>query len=76
MAVTSWHKGKLVILWAWGVLLGGLALTASVTGPPNSAPTVHLLELLFSIAVPLVLSILTWRWLGAREDAPGVSPKG
>jgi hypothetical protein len=75
MAVTSWHKGKLLILWAWGVLLGGLALTAFVTSPVDSAPTAHLFELLFSIAVPLVLSFLTWRWLGAREDAPGVRPK-
>ena len=67
MPVTSWHKGKLIILWCWGVLLGGLALTAFVTTPVENAPTAHLLELLFTLAVPLVLSILTWRWLGARE---------
>ena len=67
MAVTSWHKGKLIILWAWGVVVGGLALTAFVTTPVENAPTAHLLELLCAIATPLVLSILTWRWLGARE---------
>jgi uncharacterized protein YacL len=65
--VRKWHPGKLIILWAWGGLVVALALAEFMSSPADSAPVPHLLELAGAVVILLVLSLLTWRWLGGRE---------
>ena len=70
MAITRWHPGKLLLLWAWGVALALLALVG-VQAMPSRSPVVVLMGfalLVFAVAVPIVLSVMTWIWLGGRES--------
>jgi hypothetical protein len=67
MPITKWHAGKLIILWSWGGLLTGLALTIFLTGKVESAPVAHLIALLAALGILLALSAITWRWLSGRE---------
>lgn len=71
MTVAKWHSGKLVILWSWGGLFAGLALTHFLSAPVTASPLTHLLSLAFALMVLLALSILTWQWLSGREGEPG-----
>lgn len=66
MAITRWHYGKLIILWAWGLLLTALALYGLeyVSGDQFILGTALLLAI---IGIPLVLSAITWRWLSGKE---------
>jgi hypothetical protein len=68
ISVRKWHKGKLIILWAWGVATAALALTDFMMRPVQSAPVAHLVELLIVFITLLALSVMTWRWLGDRES--------
>ena len=67
MSIRKWHKGKLVILWAWGVASAALALTDFMMRPVQSAPVAHLIEILIVLLTLLALSAVTWHWLGDRE---------
>jgi hypothetical protein len=71
MAIKKWHYGKLILLWAWGGLLTGLSLTHFVNTPVPDSPSLHLSELIFTLAVLIVLSFVTWRWLGSKESDEG-----
>jgi hypothetical protein len=66
MSIRRWHWGKLIILWAWGGAASLLAMTDFQVTPVEQGPVRHLVELLFAVAVLLLLSVLTWRWLGDR----------
>jgi len=72
VTITHWHRGKLILLWAWGAVLALLALVG--VGAVDRNSRVGLLLglglLIFAIALQVVLSVLTWLWLGGRED-PG-----
>ena len=69
VAIGRWHRGKVILLWAWGVALILLALDAVRAMPSHS--TVGALAgfvlLVFTAAVPIGLSVVTWIWLGDRE---------
>jgi hypothetical protein len=67
MSIRKWHKGKLIILWAWGVASAALALTDFMMRPVQSAPVAHLVEILIVLLTLLALSAVTWHWLGDRE---------
>jgi membrane protein DedA with SNARE-associated domain len=67
MSVRKWHVGKLVILWAWGGIVAALVLTAFESSKVESSPGLHLCELIFVLVVALVLSAMTWIWLGDRK---------
>lgn len=67
MSIRKWHKGKLIILWAWGVASAALALTDFMMRPVQSAPVAHLVEILIVLLTLLALSAVTWHWLGNRE---------
>jgi hypothetical protein len=67
MRITRWHVGKLVILWTWGIVLILLALVG-VYAVPSERLLLGSFLLLFALAIPVVLSIITWIWLGGRED--------
>jgi hypothetical protein len=67
MSIRKWHPGKLIILWAWGGILAALALTDFQSRPVWSAPILHLVEFVFTLFVLLLLSGVTWYWLGGKE---------
>lgn len=71
MPITRWHIGKLVLLWVWGAALTLLAL-AGAQAVPSKEVSWALLGwglLLFAALVPIGLSVITWIWLGGREDS-------
>jgi predicted membrane channel-forming protein YqfA (hemolysin III family) len=70
MAVARWHYGKIVLLWVWGVALMGIVFTSiQALSHPQSASQLIFAFLLLALlaAIPLVLSIVTWKWLGGKE---------
>jgi hypothetical protein len=64
VSVKTWHVGKLGLLWGWGVMLIALALDL-VKKIDNAF--LGFVVLGGTIAIPVLLSILTWRWLSGRE---------
>lgn len=67
MNIARWHPGKLIILWAWGALISALALTTFLATPVQVSPIIHLISLLTALGVLIVLSVVTWKWLGDRD---------
>jgi hypothetical protein len=65
MAITHWHWGKLVLLWAWGVVLS-LVLIQIIVRTTNFIPGFALIGTL--LGVLLALSVITWKWLGGKEQ--------
>jgi hypothetical protein len=68
MSVRKWHTGKLIILWTWGGVIVGLILTDFMAHPVQQAPTLRAVELLTILLIPLILSGVTWHWLGGKES--------
>ncbi|QNI33892.1 hypothetical protein H7849_08290 [Alloacidobacterium dinghuense] len=68
MSIQKWHVGKLIILWSWGGVIAALALTDFTTRPVNSAPGLHLIELLIVLIILVALSAVSWHWLGGKES--------
>ena len=69
MNIRRWHWGKIVILWAWGGLLVALLLTRFLSQRAEVDPAVSLLSFLGSALILGVLTIVTWLWLGGKDDA-------
>ena len=75
MSNRKWHKGKLIILWAWGIAIVSLLMTDFLTISVQSSPSRHSVELLVTLLVLLALSAVTWRWLGdCSEPAAADEP--
>jgi len=68
MSVRKWHPGKLIILWTWGAVCAALTLTHFLNSSVSDSPALHLCEILFVFVVLLVLSVVTWHWLGSKES--------
>lgn len=72
MALTSWHYGKLIILWTWGLLLSALAWYVAVGLEPRgddvATSILGLVALAFVFLIPACLSVVTWIWLGGKEE--------
>lgn len=66
--IRKWHPGKLIVLWCWAGVLGGLALADFLNSPIRDAPAAHLVEFLFSVALFLAATIVTWVWLGGKDS--------
>jgi len=64
LAVKDWHVGKLGLLWGWVVML--TALTVDQLKRIDK-PLLGFIVLGGMLAMPVVLSIVTWRWLSGRE---------
>jgi hypothetical protein len=60
-----------ILLWAWGVLAGGLVLTDFMRRTATSDLAVQLIELLLVLVVGVALTVITWIWLGGREAGSG-----
>ena len=69
MKVRTWHVGKIVMLWAWGVAV--IVVVLYVLREYKRFLTEHVLFgfalLSLPLVIPLALSILTWRWLSGKE---------
>lgn len=68
MSIRKWHKGKLIILWAWGIAIVSLLMTDFLTSSVQSSPSRHSVEFLVTLLILLALSAVTWRWLGDRSE--------
>jgi hypothetical protein len=64
MAIRRWHVGKIVLLWAWGIFLS-VGVIQVVVRTTNFVPGFLLIGVL--LAIPLTLSVITWKWLGGKE---------
>ncbi len=64
MDVKNWHVGKLVILWAWGIVVIGIALQI-LEEIKDFIPGFIVIGAIF--VIPIVLSVITWKWLSGRE---------
>lgn len=66
MTIRRWHYGKLILLWAWGgvALFLGIELLAAMSAERFVVGTILVLALL---AIPVFLSVVTWKWLGGKE---------
>lgn len=71
MPVTRWHYGKLIILWVWGIALSALLWYVVEGLEPGSGdvvlPILGLAGLGLAFLIPVVLSVVTWIWLGGKE---------
>jgi hypothetical protein len=73
-SIRSWHWGKLAILWAWGGTLVALLLSDFLTGSIFESPIVSTLTFLGSLTALVLLSVVTWIWLGGKEVRPDLRP--
>ena len=64
MDFRRWHVGKIAMLWIWGGVFVLLAVKL-----PEQKPNwiVGYALIAFIVLAPVVLSVLTWKWLGGRE---------
>jgi hypothetical protein len=70
MSIKRWHWGKIVILWAWGGSLVALLLTRFLSQKAEADPVVSSLSFFGSVLVLLALTIVTWMWLGGKDEGP------
>ena len=69
MAIRRWHVGKIVLLWAWGVLLCAIIIGGIIgTKEWSPGPGLGLVLVLMLLAVLVALSIVTWKWFGGKEQ--------
>lgn len=67
MSIRRWHWGKIVILWTWGGLLAALLLTRFLSQSVHDDMTISSLSFLSSVLILVVLTVITWIWLGAKD---------
>lgn len=70
MRIQRWHWGKIVILWAWGGLFVALLLTRFLSQEADLDPVASTLSFFGSVLILGSLTIVTWLWLGGKEDRP------
>ena len=68
MRLRRWHWGKIVILWGWGGLLVALLLTRFLSQNAELDPTVASISFLGSLLILGALTIVTWLWLGGKDQ--------
>ena len=65
MAIPKWHVGNIVLLWSWGVFLC-LVLIQVIIKTASFVPGFILIGLM--LAILIVLSVITWKWFGGKEQ--------
>ena len=69
MAIRKWHVGKIILLWAWGVVLCAIiVLTIIGTKEWAPGPGLGLMLILTLLTILIALSVITWKWLGGKEQ--------
>jgi len=64
VSIRRWHYGKLILLWAWGILVCvGIVFTIPhVNSFVVGFPLIALIP-----TILILLSVITWKWLGGKE---------
>lgn len=65
MAIRSWHGGKIILLWAWGIA-ACLLIVQVIVRTAHFVPGFLLLGGL--LAILIALSAVTWKWLSGKEQ--------
>ncbi len=63
--IKKWHRGKILLLWIWGLVISGFSLHL-LRSDENIVSGFILIIII--IGLPIVLSVITWKWLGGQED--------
>lgn len=75
MQIKKWHMGKIVMLWAWGA--AGIIVGLQVLKDYKEALTNHVLIgfglLSLLLIIPIVLSVVTWKWFSGKEAEANIS---
>jgi hypothetical protein len=69
MTIKKWHYGKIVLLWIWALFI--VYFCFFELGEIGKNKNLFLLKMVFSsliIGLPLVLSIITWKWLSGKDS--------
>ena len=66
--IKRWHWGKIAILWAWGGLIVVLLLTKFLSQKVELDPLVSSLSFFGSVLILIALTIVTWLWLGGKDQ--------
>ena len=67
MAIRKWHVGKIVLLWAWGLVLCIVVIQIIIhLDAANWALGLALVVVL--LATLVALSVITWKWFGGKEQ--------
>lgn len=72
MAIKNWHWGKLVLGWVVGLPAswGGFMLASQ--GRPVDPPLILVVTMVCvmvgTVAVPVILFVVTWKWLSGKEE--------
>jgi hypothetical protein len=78
MAIARWHYGKIALLWGWGaVLMWAVFESIQALSHPVSPTQLIFGYLLLAVlaVIPLLLSIVTWKWLTGKEVKASVPLK-
>ena len=67
LQIQKWHYGKMIILWAWVSVIVEMLLVLARDKDSGSIPVV--LERFAAFVFVLALSVVTWIWLGGKEQA-------
>ncbi len=70
MAIKNWHYGKLLVLWGWGALVSGFCLHSLET---IAHWAVGYLVIIIMLGLPIIMSVVTWKWLSGQESRPSVA---
>jgi hypothetical protein len=64
MKIKNWHYGKIILLWVWCIFFI-LMMIQKLESADNLILGIILIVLIFCI--PIVMSIITWKWLSGKE---------
>jgi len=64
MDIRNWHYGKIILLWVWSIAICFLLLQWLES---LSNPIIGFLLIAIIIAIPIIMSVVTWKWLSGKE---------
>ena len=63
--IKTWHRGKLLLLWIWGLIFTGFSLHLLRS---EEQVVSGFILIIFIIGIPVILSVMTWIWLSGQES--------
>ena len=66
--IKKWHSGKILLLWIWGLVI--IIFSVDFIRSDEQVEQVFLgnFFIFIIVAIPVILSIMTWIWLTGREN--------
>jgi hypothetical protein len=65
--IKKWHWGKIVIVWAWGMIPFAYMLNLFISQSVASNPLLSMFCFLTCLFILLYLTQVTWLWLSGKE---------